>query len=84
MKTRSKNHQQTKPTPIKTTFMELLDELSSITKDDAQVMAAVKSIFSSYKVRFTHTLAPVRLVGSDETTRELRRSNLGRRSSAWA
>lgn len=82
MKNRNKNHQPSKP--IKTTFMELLDELSSITQDDALVMAAVKNIFSSYKVRFTHTLAPVRLVGGDETTRELRRANRGRRSSAWA
>jgi len=82
MKNRNKNHQPGKP--IKTTFMELLDELSSITQDDALVMAAVKNIFSSYKVRFTHTLAPVRLVGGDETTSQLRRGNLGRKSSAWA
>lgn len=84
MKNHSKNHQPSKPTPIKTTFMELLDELSSITKDDALVIATVKSIFSSYKVRFTHTLAPVRLVGCDETPRELRRASLGRRSSVLA
>ena len=83
MKNRRKNHQPAKPTPIKTTFMELLDELSSITKDDEQVIAAVKNIFRSYKIRFTHTLAPVRLVGGDEM-RELRQTNLGRRSSAWA
>ena len=81
MKNPIKKHQPSKP--IKTTFMELLDELSSITNDDALVMAAVKSIFNSYKVRFTHTLAPVHLVGGDDT-RELRRANLGRRSSAWA
>jgi hypothetical protein len=84
MKHRSKNYQPSKPTPIKTTFMELLDELSSITKDDDQVLAAVKNIFNSYEIRFTHTLAPVRLVGDGESTRELRRANLGRRSSAWA
>jgi hypothetical protein len=82
MKNRIKNHQPSKP--IKTTFMELLDELSSITKDDALVVAAVKSIFSSYKVRFTRTLAPVRLVGAEPKPRELRRANLGRRSSALA
>ena len=70
--------------PIKTTFMELLDELSSSTKDDAQVLAIVKNIFSSYKIRFTNTLAPVRLVGGDESTSQLRRANLGRRSSTWA
>jgi hypothetical protein len=70
--------------PIKTTFMELLDELSSSTKDDAQVLAIVKNIFSSYKIRFTNTLAPVRLVGGDEKASQLRRANLGRRSSPWA
>jgi len=84
MKQRSKNHQPGKPTPIKTTFLELLDELSSITNDDDQVLAAVKNIFNSYKVRFTHTLAPVRLVGDNESARALRHGNLGRRSSAWA
>lgn len=84
MKNRNKNHQPGSPKLIKTTFLELLDELSSITKDDDQVLAAVKNIFNSYKIRFTHTLAPVRLVADDESTRELRRNNLGRRSSAWA
>ena len=70
--------------PITTTFMELLDELSSSTDDDAQVLAIVKNIFSAYKIRFTSTLAPVRLVGVDEKTSQLRRANLGRRSSTWA
>ena len=82
MNHRSKNHQPSKPVPIKTTIMELLDELSSITEDDALVMAAVKNLFSSYKIRFAHTLAPVRLVGAEESTRELRPSNLGRQRSA--
>jgi hypothetical protein len=47
-------------------------------------MATMKNIFSSYKVRFARTLAPVRLVSGEETMRALRRGNLGRRSSAWA
>jgi hypothetical protein len=73
-----KNHRRpSKPVPIKTTFMELLDELSSITADDALVMAAVKNIFRSYKIRFAHTLAPVRLVAEEPT-------RAARRSSAWA
>jgi len=84
MKHRSNNQQTSKPTPMKTTLMELLDELSSVTKDDALVMAAVKNLFSSYKIRFTSTLAPVRLVGVDETQRAQRPANPGRRSSAWA
>ncbi len=84
MKNRSKNHQTVKPAPIKTTFMELLDELSSITQDDALVMATMKNIFSSYKVRFARTLAPVRLESGEQTMRALRLTNLSRRSSAWA
>jgi len=82
MKNRSNNHQPSKPTT--TTFMELLDELSSITQDDALVIATVKSIFSSYKIRFARTLAPVRLVGGEQKPRELRRANSARRSSALA
>jgi len=82
MTIRIKNHHPRKP--IKTTFMELLDELSSSTNDDAQVLAIVKNIFSSYKIRFTNTLAPVRLVGGAKKTSQLRRANLGRKSSAWA
>jgi hypothetical protein len=82
MKNRSNHRQPSKP--IKTTFMELLEELSSITKDDALVMAAIKDIFISYKVRFARTLAPVRLVNGEQTVRALRHANLGRRSSAWA
>ena len=84
MKNPSKIHQRSKPALIKTTFMELLDELSSITQDDALVMAAVKNIFSSYKIRFAHTLAPVRLAGDEETPRKLKRANLVPRSSIWA
>ena len=84
MRNRNKSREPSKPTPIKTTFMELLDELSSITQDDALVMAAVKDIFGSYRIRFTRTLAPVRLVSGEQTVGALRRGNLSRRSSAWA
>jgi len=69
--------------PIKTSLMELLEELSNITKDDALIVASVKDIFSSYRVRLGPTLAPVRLVGED-ARRELRRNHSGPRSSAWA
>ena len=84
MKHRGNNQQTSQPTPMKTTLMELLDELSSVTKDDALVMAAVKNLFSSYKIRFTNTLAPVRLVSVEEAPRAQRPINPGRRSSAWA
>jgi hypothetical protein len=84
MKNTNRKLKPSKPAPIKTTFMELLDELSSITQDDALVMATMKNIFSSYKIRVARTLAPVRLESGEQTLRALRRGNLGRRSSAWA
>lgn len=79
-----KNRKPNKPAPIKTTFMELLDELSSITQDDALVITTMKNIFSTYKIRFARTLAPVRLVSGERTVGALRRANLSRRSSEWA
>jgi hypothetical protein len=35
--------------PIRTTFMELIQEVSSLTSDDFLVVAAVKRIFDTYK-----------------------------------
>ena len=49
---------------IKTTFMELLETLTQLTQDDALVIAAVKSIFQSHRVRLERSLAPVRLAPS--------------------
>jgi hypothetical protein len=70
--------------PIKTSFMEILEELTRITKDDAVVLAAVKDIFSAYRVRLAKSAATVRLVYEQHASpKELRRGNLGRRSSAW-
>lgn len=66
--------------PIKTTLMDLLRELTSLTDDDRQVMAAVKNIFASHKVRLSRSLAPVRLVNGKSSGR----SALGRKSPAWA
>jgi len=48
--------------PIRTTFMELIEELTNLTRDDALVLAVVRSIFGTYRVRLAHTMAPVRLV----------------------
>lgn len=50
--------------PIRTTFMELIEELTSLTRDDALVLAVVRSIFGTYRVRLAHTMAPVRLVSA--------------------
>ena len=55
-----------KRTPIQTTFMDLIRELSQLTNDDGMVVAAVKSVFNSHNVRFAHSLAPVRLVAGGE------------------
>lgn len=82
MKNSSENRQSNGSTQITTTFLELLGELSSITKDDALVMAAIKDIFSSYKVRFGCNFAPVQLVLGQERPSDLRPANLGLRRSA--
>jgi hypothetical protein len=48
--------------PIRTTFMELIQELSSLTSDDSLVVAAVKSILDTHNARLSRSLLPVRLV----------------------
>ena len=50
--------------PIRTTFMELIEELTNLTRDDALVLAVVRNIFGTYRVRLAHTMTPVRLVGA--------------------
>ncbi len=74
---------QGKAAPIKTTVMELIETLSSLTKDDTLVVTTMKNIFASYQVRLTRTLAPVRLVYGDNSAKAARRP-VGKRSSAWA
>jgi hypothetical protein len=64
---------------IKTSFLELIQELAKLTKDDNLVVAAVQNIFSQYRVTIARTMAPVKLV----TTRPVRR-RAGGRSSCWA
>jgi hypothetical protein len=49
-------------TLVRTTVLDLLKELTALTKDDALVMAAVTNIFATCNVRLARTLAPVRLV----------------------
>jgi hypothetical protein len=52
-------------TRIKTSILELMQELSSMTSDDRLVIAAVKSIFGAYNVRLASASVPVRLVNTD-------------------
>jgi hypothetical protein len=61
MKTSGNKYIKTKVTTIKTDLMEILQALTSQTKDDAKVTETLRNIFSSYRVRFGPTLAPVRL-----------------------
>ena len=68
------------PAPIKTTLMDLMRELTRMTDDDRQVMAVVKNIFASHKVRLSRSLAPVRLVNGKSSSR----MGLGKKSAAWA
>jgi hypothetical protein len=54
--------------------MDLLQELSNLTKDDTLVLAALKNIFDCYNVRLVRSLAPVRLVVTSERSRGDRRA----------
>lgn len=74
---------KSKSVTIKTNLLEILQALTSQTKDDSAVVESLAHIFDSYRVRFGQALAPVRLT-SNPPTRSLRRNNLGRRSAAWA
>jgi hypothetical protein len=65
--------------PIKTTFLELIQELAKLTKDDNHVVAAVKNIFRQYNIKFTRTLTPVKLVATVKPIR----ARVGGRPS-WA
>ena len=67
MKTRRNDYIKTKATTIKTNLMEILQALTSQTKDDALVMESLTNIFSSYRVRFGQKLAPVRLASGKPT-----------------
>jgi hypothetical protein len=70
-----------KAAAIKTSLLELIQEVSNLAKDDALVVATVKSIFGSYRVRCARSLAPVRLVGTEIPDR---RAALYRKGSDWA
>jgi hypothetical protein len=59
---RQQRNDQRKSAVIRTTIMELLRTLSDLTRDDRIVLAAFKSIFDSYNVRFAHRVVPIRLI----------------------
>ena len=67
---------------IRTTLMDVLKELTNLTKDDALVLAVFKRIFDSHRVRLARTLAPVKLVEDKGSTRRARRTV--DRTKVWA
>ena len=79
---RIKTAHRPKTTSIRTTVLDLLAELTALTKDDALVMAAIKNIFATYDVRLPRSLVPVRLV-VPQTLRNHRQKVAGTRS-VWA
>lgn len=83
MKTSGNKYIKARATAIKTDLMEILQALTSQTEDDSKVMESLANIFSSYRVRFGQTLAPVRIT-SGKSGRPSRRVNLVRRGPAWA
>lgn len=70
-------------TAIKTTFLDLLKEITNQTKDDTVVLEVMKRIFNSHRVRLVRTLAPVCLVNGKAASRAMRRNRLARHT-AWA
>jgi hypothetical protein len=55
--------------------MDLLQELTNLTKDDALVLAALKNIFDCHNVRLVRSLAPVRLVVASKWSQGNRRAS---------
>ncbi len=68
---------------IRTTLLDVLKELTHLTKDDAVVLAVFKRIFDSHRVRLVRTLAPVKLVEGKGSTRRARRTGFNR-TKVWA
>lgn len=82
-RTKSNIVKMSKAGTIKTSLMEILQALTSETKDDSLIVESLGNIFTAYRVRFGRTLAPVRITNGKPAL-SLRRGNLGRRSAAWA
>jgi phosphopentomutase len=66
----TKRTNQSKVVAIKTSFMELIQELSKLTQDDSLIIGAIKDIFRTYNVVATRTVAPVKLVAAARPVRD--------------
>jgi hypothetical protein len=65
MRKSEKSLARKKNTSIRTSILELVQELSKLTNDDNLVIAAVKNIFGVYEVRLAGAPVPVLLVNTD-------------------
>jgi hypothetical protein len=65
MRNGQKSLARKKGASIRTSILELMQELSKLTNDDNLVIAAVKNIFGVYEVRLAGAPVPVRLVNTD-------------------
>ena len=83
MKTSRTSYVQAKARTIRTNLMEILQALTSQTKDDALIVESLANIFASYRGRFGQSLAPVR-IAAGKTKPSSRRGYLGPRGSVWA
>lgn len=64
-----------KRTKIRTSVMELMQELANLTHDDNLAVGVMKSIFGSYKVRLARAPVALRLEGAADTPRVFRKRN---------
>ena len=66
-----------KPLKIRTSIMELMQELTKLTHDDNLVIGTMKSIFGSHKVRLASAPVSLRLVGAGNAPVIFRKRNGG-------
>jgi hypothetical protein len=66
-----------KRTKIRTSLLELMQELTKLTHDDNLVIGTMKSIFGSYKVRLAGAPVALRLEGAPNSPRIFRKRNGG-------
>jgi hypothetical protein len=83
VKTSRNAYVKSRTTKIKTNLMEILQALTSQTRDDAMVVESLANIFASYRCRFGQSLIPVRIADASHK-RSARRGVLGRPGTAWA
>jgi hypothetical protein len=83
MKSSRTSYVKTKARTIRTNLMEILQALTSQTKDDALIVESLANIFASYRGRFGHSLAPVR-IAAGKPKRSSQRAYLNSRDTVWA